>query len=219
MWQYLSLQAVGVREPGKPFQSIEAHHLLITTANLSLNGNLIATSGNDSHSCCKIVHGLYGDYKDDFITKSSTRIWDAHTLELKAELPTLFYQVVLSPDGQTVVGHTPTGIEAWDWKTQQRLWFADGNVGDLCGRSDYGRSPQWCRSKGGNLAMDPQGRYVASYAPGVNNAVRLYRLTTGELVTTFTGHTAGITDLAFSPDGSKLAASSLDGTILIWNVP
>jgi WD40 repeat protein len=53
----------------------------------------------------------------------------------------------------------------------------------------------------------------------MGNVIRLYHLTTGELLTTLTGHTAPITGVTFSPDGKQVAASSTDGTILIWNVP
>ena len=45
---------------------------------------------------------------------------------------------------------------------------------------------------------------------------------TGELIKSFSisgNHVAPISGLAFSPDGSQLAISSLDGTILIWNIP
>ncbi|MEO1634717.1 MAG: AAA family ATPase [Cyanobacteria bacterium J06631_9] len=40
----------------------------------------------------------------------------------------------------------------------------------------------------------------------------------GELLTTFTGHTAGILDVCFSPDGQHMASASLDHAIRLWQV-
>jgi WD40 repeat protein len=90
------------------------------------------------------------------------------------------------------------------------------------------------------LAVSPTGEYAATYQTALSRTtVKLWRISTGELVNTFAGHTAPtmeawrhspaydvrwpfgihLTGLAFSTDGTKLAASSLDGTVLIWPVP
>jgi WD40 repeat protein len=45
----------------------------------------------------------------------------------------------------------------------------------------------------------------------------VWAATTGELVTSLAGQTGSVTDIAFSPDGSRLATSSADGTILLWD--
>ncbi|MBC8647570.1 MAG: hypothetical protein H7X85_10430, partial [Thermoanaerobaculia bacterium] len=36
---------------------------------------------------------------------------------------------------------------------------------------------------------------------------------------TFTGHTAPLRKVAFSPDGRRLATSSVDRTVKIWSIP
>ena len=41
---------------------------------------------------------------------------------------------------------------------------------------------------------------------------------TGQILQTLEGHTGGITGLLFSPDGSRLASTSDDGTIIIWAI-
>lgn len=57
-------------------------------------------------------------------------------------------------------------------------------------------------------------------AVGADDAtVTLWNLATGNcLFPPMRGHTGPITDLDFSPDGHTLASSSLDGTIVLWDV-
>ena len=40
---------------------------------------------------------------------------------------------------------------------------------------------------------------------------------TGEHLKTLTGHTGGVSSVAFSPDGKTLANGRTDGTILLWD--
>ena len=64
--------------------------------------------------------------------------------------------------------------------------------------------------------LNPNGTRLAAV---LRNSIKIWDLTNGTQTTEYSGHTDEITDIAISPDGSQLAASSLDGTILIWNVP
>ncbi|MFO1498610.1 MAG: protein kinase [Verrucomicrobiota bacterium] len=50
-----------------------------------------------------------------------------------------------------------------------------------------------------------------------NGVVELRKASTGESQATLTAQTLGISGLAFSPDGTMLAASSIDGTVNLWN--
>jgi WD40 repeat protein len=39
---------------------------------------------------------------------------------------------------------------------------------------------------------------------------------TGQELITLTGHTGGVTGVAFSPDGTRLATASFDGTMRVY---
>ena len=213
-----SQQRVKFNEPGKLQRSFEPHHVVLTDAELSRDHRFIGTSGGDMLACYP-VKDEHGTYNSCSITSASVRVWDAQSFTLLFELPTVFYNLSFSSDGALLIGHTQSGIEAWDWLNRVKVWEIGENLGDQCSLASYGYY-YWCRQRSGGMLISPFGDYVASYGnASTGSTVRLYRLSSGELVTTFTGHTALVTGGAFHPEGAKFAASSLDGTILIWKVP
>lgn len=51
-----------------------------------------------------------------------------------------------------------------------------------------------------------------------DNSIKIWSPFTGELIRNLNGHTKGLSDIAWSTDGSYLASASDDTTIRIWNV-
>ena len=53
---------------------------------------------------------------------------------------------------------------------------------------------------------------------GSDAVIKVWDTLTGKLIYTFEGHLAGISTLAWSPDGQWIASGSDDKTIRFWNV-
>jgi serine/threonine protein kinase/WD40 repeat protein len=69
---------------------------------------------------------------------------------------------------------------------------------------------------GGRLDWSPTGVFVTE-GPDRSGIVDIRDATTGRRVLAFHGHDGDITDVAFSPDGSKLATTGDDGMLKVWD--
>ncbi len=68
-------------------------------------------------------------------------------------------------------------------------------------------------------AFSPDGAILAIC--GGNNGdptLSLWNVATGEKIRSFSGHTMGVTDIKFTPDGKKIITSSDDMTARLWDV-
>jgi WD40 repeat protein len=65
------------------------------------------------------------------------------------------------------------------------------------------------------MAFRPDGRWLAS--AGAKRPIKLWDVSKGKLLRTFSGHGAWVLSLAFSPDGSLLASGSRDRAIKLWD--
>ena len=66
------------------------------------------------------------------------------------------------------------------------------------------------------VAFSPDGSQLA--AASVDGTMKLWDVSTKELVRTFAGHTDGLIGASFSRDGQRLASCGDDNTIRIWDV-
>jgi WD40 repeat protein len=57
-----------------------------------------------------------------------------------------------------------------------------------------------------------------SWPRPLDHTARIWNAATGKLSRTLTGHTDGVNDVAWSPDGTQLATASADHTARTWNV-
>ena len=132
------------------------------------------------------------DFTPDIFTK--------HTQKITA--------LTISPSGE----YLATGSSDWTievWKVTDRELPTPVNLGD----------PVWIlKGHAGtvtSVAFSPTGKILASGS--ADQRVRLWDLTTGEHLHTFSNHTSKISALAFARD-DVLASGSSDGTVFIWDL-
>ena len=65
------------------------------------------------------------------------------------------------------------------------------------------------------LTFSPDGSIIVS--GNRDGIVRLRDSTSGKIISKHAGHSSWISELVFSEDGTTLATSGADGTILVWD--
>ena len=67
-----------------------------------------------------------------------------------------------------------------------------------------------------SVAISPNGQYVA--AGSTDADVRMWDVSTGQLVERLRGHRSDVWSVAFTPDGKGLVSGSLDKTLKFWDL-
>ncbi|MDE0313415.1 MAG: sigma-70 family RNA polymerase sigma factor [Candidatus Poribacteria bacterium] len=141
----------------------------------------------------------------------TTRVWDLELGEEIAILPIgeqrISWGLVFSPCGRFIVGGMDNEIRFW---CAEKLTLLRSIPQPESNRRTYA------------LAFSPCGKYLASgtwWQQGMEKmAIRLWDVATDENIHTFWGHNSDVQSLSFSPDGTHLASSGFDYTILVWNL-
>lgn len=110
-------------------------------------------------------------------------------------------RLVFSPDGMTLAsGHYDGTIRFWDMRSGNLLYTI--------------QTDEVIES----LAFSPDGRMLATGGSYSNHLVRLWDTHSGALLRSLIGHTSGVSQVLFSPDGLYLVSASYDGMLRLWGI-
>jgi len=151
------------------------------------------------------------------IKNNSVILWEAFTWQplltltgpMKAPVALAF-----SPDGHLLVVANGEDFTAaiWDLSSWLNAGSPPGAVlkDPILTLGHYGGSGGF---KG--IKFSPDGRWVGTV---FQNTAILWDALSGKELRTFTGHTAIVFDISFSPDGSRLATASWDSSARVWDI-
>ena len=122
--------------------------------------------------------------------------------------------VSFSPDGSIIVSGSWDGtIKLWDIELGKAIaTFEESGVSLPRDRSFL------INLEGGAVSFSPDTDELTFVSGSSDGTVKLWDVATGQIITTFSGHTEEVTSVSFSPDGSMIASSAWDDKVKLWDV-
>ncbi|MBD1931265.1 MULTISPECIES: eIF2A-related protein [Cyanophyceae] len=169
-------------------------------------------AGNDEIQSLRIIrqtivtlHKLLAAFLADWYYLNIDPNYEPQLFNLDSEIPNAWSKTItdklkLTQQQYQKAYNTDLKLLA-DWETSKTQPWRCANT--LSGHSNHVYS----------VAISADGQIASGSA---DNTIKIWDLTTGDSICTFTGHSGSVSSLAFSPDGQTLASGSADNTIKLW---
>ncbi|GAB5405831.1 MAG: hypothetical protein Aurels2KO_40620 [Aureliella sp.] len=141
---------------------------------------------------------------DDYIFASDTHRFNIHTGETKRMFDGKMYAGIsaLSPDGKRLATRIERTLGIWDTTSGEQLL-------------EFGETPGGLTP---GVTFSPDGKLLVSWGNS-DETISIWDARDGSLINRMDGaHMYGVSALAFSPDGRRIASGSSDRSIRIWDV-
>lgn len=211
---------------GELISSWEGHKSAVVSLTFSPDNSTLASGGG------------YGD--------AVIKLWDTKSLQLKSTLPihpSIINKLAYSPDGALLLSGGAEGlIKVWDVTTGQLKrtmvnnfngtneavvdleFSSDGQFVASVGSEGVVGSLLWNVASGRMEGNIPGASMDTAFAPdkavfayGLGNSVQLWDSDKAQIQQTLLG-SAGLRDIALSPDGSVAGTADESGLIRLWNL-
>jgi uncharacterized protein with WD repeat len=138
------------------------------------------------------------------------KLWDASTGEqiatFQEKMETEISSVAFSPDAR----YAASGTDNYDAQSPLMLWEAATGVLVRSFQTPEEKAPEVS-----SIAFSPDGSHLVS--AGIDEKIRIWDVTSGELLHTLEGHTDWVWAVSFPPDGASLLSGSGDSTLKLWD--
>jgi WD40 repeat protein len=179
------------------------HHIELYDAASGVKLRTIETHGGGVYSIAFSLDGkilAVGGFKE-------VTLWDVASgreLLTLAGHANIVHAIVFSPDGKTLATDNLNQLFLWDVSTGTKLQTLKGGGGE-------------------NFIFSPDsktifGSIVKFIDKVMMTGVMHWDVRTGAELRSFQGHSAGVNNIAFSPDAKTMATSSIDNSVKLWDL-
>jgi WD40 repeat protein/transcriptional regulator with XRE-family HTH domain len=136
---------------------------------------------------------------------ATLKIWDAGTGELLqafTDFTGVVGPAIFSPDGSLLAVSSVDGVHLWSYSPSE----TDGSW-------SVGQQERLLIPGTVGVAFSPDGSRIVGGSP-----LAIWDAATGREIQKLIGHTDWVMGVAFDPNGRRLASTSLDGTVKIWDI-